>query len=72
MKQLVFVQMSGALGSGKSTLARAIAKQINAVIIDHIYIHPRNIGRKCLGSMGLGRCARDRKVIDLPKYTIHG
>lgn len=33
-KQL-FIQMSGAPGSGKSSIARAVARQIEAVIIDH-------------------------------------
>ncbi|HEY0606076.1 MAG TPA: AAA family ATPase [Herpetosiphonaceae bacterium] len=35
MSDLVFIQMSGAPGAGKTTLAHAIAKQINAVVIDH-------------------------------------
>ena len=32
---MFFLQMSGVPGSGKSTLARAIAKQTDAIIIDH-------------------------------------
>ncbi|TCI43599.1 ATP-binding protein [Exiguobacterium sp. SH1S4] len=32
---MFFLQMSGFPGSGKSTLARAIAPQLNAVIVDH-------------------------------------
>jgi predicted kinase len=34
MHQL-FIQMSGAPGSGKTTIAHAIARRINAVVIDH-------------------------------------
>ncbi|WP_236634079.1 MULTISPECIES: AAA family ATPase [unclassified Exiguobacterium] len=32
---MFFLQMSGFPGSGKSTLARAIAPQLDAIIVDH-------------------------------------
>jgi predicted kinase len=35
MSDLLFIQMSGAPGSGKTTVARALAKRIEAVVIDH-------------------------------------
>ena len=62
----VFIQMSGAPGAGKSTIARAIAPQIDAVVIDqNLAAGNRFESGNTPQSRGLPATARTQQATDL-------
>lgn len=64
---MFFLQMSGVPGSGKSTLARALAKQLNAIVLDHDIVKSAMLGSLEVDTMTMNE---DHRWVGKVSYNV--